>query len=68
MKALYCRDAGFDCGGVIRADSEEEILRLAADHAQSVHNVQVTPELAEQLKPLIRDEPKRDEAPKTSAD
>lgn len=56
MKTLSCRDAGFDCEGVIRAASEEEILRQAADHASAEHNVEVTPELAEQLKTLIRDE------------
>ncbi|QQS48219.1 MAG: DUF1059 domain-containing protein [Acidobacteriota bacterium] len=56
MKTLRCSDAGFDCEGVIQAATEEEILRQAADHAQAAHNVQVTPELAEQLKALISDE------------
>jgi predicted small metal-binding protein len=56
MKTLRCRDVGFDCEGVIQATSEEEILSQAAEHAQAAHNVQVTPELAEQLKTLIRDE------------
>lgn len=56
MKTLRCRDAGFDCEGVIQAATEEEILTQAAAHAQSAHNVQVTSELAEQLKTLIQDE------------
>ncbi len=56
MKTLHCRDAGFDCEGVIRGNSEEEVLNLAAQHAQEVHGVSVTPEMAEQLKTLIRDE------------
>lgn len=56
MKTLRCRDAGFDCEGVIQATSEEEILSQAAEHAQAAHNVQVTPELAEQLKTLIQDD------------
>lgn len=56
MKTLNCRDADFDCDGVIQAESEEEILNQAAEHAQSAHNLQVTPELAEQLKTLIKDE------------
>lgn len=56
MKTLRCRDAGFDCEGVIQAASEEEILQQAAAHAQAAHNVQVTPELAEQLKTLIQDD------------
>ena len=56
MKTLHCRDAGFDCNGVIRANTEEEVLKQAAQHALEVHSVTVTPELAEQLKPLIKDE------------
>lgn len=56
MKTLRCRDAGFDCEGIIQAASEEEILSQAAEHAQAAHNVQVTPELAEQLKTLIEDD------------
>ncbi len=56
MKTLRCRDAGFDCEGVIQAASEEEVLSQAAEHAQAAHNIQVTPEMAEQLKTLIEDE------------
>ncbi len=56
MKTLHCSDAGFACQGVIKANTEEEVLTLAAEHAQSVHGVQVTPELAEHLKTLIKEE------------
>ena len=56
MKVLHCREAGFDCEGVIRGETEEEILQQAAEHAQRDHNVSVTPELATQLRGLIRDE------------
>ncbi len=56
MKVLHCRDVGFDCDGVIRAESEEEVLRQAAEHAQTQHGVQVTPELANQVRSKIRDE------------
>lgn len=56
MKTLQCSDAGFDCEGKIRAESEEEILSQAAEHARAEHNIEVTPELAEQLKTLIRNE------------
>ena len=55
MKTLRCRDAGFDCSKEIQASTEEEVLRQAADHAQKVHNVQVTPQLAAQIKTLIKD-------------
>jgi len=33
-----------------------EVLAQAAEHAQTVHGVSVTPELAEGLKSLIREE------------
>ena len=53
MKTLKCRDAGFDCEAVIHASSEEEVLQQVADHAQSAHQVTVTPEMAEQIRGLI---------------
>ncbi|MEP7141647.1 MAG: DUF1059 domain-containing protein [Ferruginibacter sp.] len=56
MKTLHCRDAGFDCQGVIRANTEEEVLNQVSQHALEVHHVSVTPEMAEQLKTLIKDE------------
>ena len=56
MKTLRCSDAGFDCEGKLRAESEEEILRQAAEHARTAHNLEVTPELAQQLRTLIKDE------------
>ena len=57
MKVLRCRDVGFDCDHEIRAQSEEEVLQLAAEHASTVHNAQVTPELVEKVRRLILDEP-----------
>lgn len=56
MKILHCRDAGFDCNGQIKAETEEEVLTQAAHHAQTAHGVTVTPELADALKNLIREE------------
>lgn len=56
MKTLHCRDAGFDCDQVIRAHSEEQVLQGAARHAREAHGVEATPEMGEQLKPLIREE------------
>lgn len=56
MKTLHCRDAGFDCEGVIQANTNEEVLTQAAAHAQAAHGVVVTPELAGQLEGLIREE------------
>lgn len=56
MKTLRCRDAGFDCNKEIRAESEDEIMQQAAEHARRDHNVEVTPEMAAQVRSLIRDE------------
>ena len=56
MKTLHCRDAGFNCEGVIRGNSEDEVLNQGVQHALEVHGVSVTPELAEKLKTLIKDE------------
>ena len=49
-KAVRCRDVGFDCEGVIRGETEEEVLAQAAAHAQSAHDVkEITPEIEELL-------------------
>ena len=56
MKTLRCRDAGFDCDKEIHAQTEEAVLRQAAEHAENVHNVRVTPEMAAKIKTLIKSE------------
>jgi len=56
MKTLLCRDVGFDCEKEIRAESEEEVMRQVAAHAKNDHNVDVTPEIANQVRSLIRTE------------
>jgi predicted small metal-binding protein len=56
-KVIHCREVGFDCDGVIRAATEEEALRKAAEHARVVHNVtEVTPQMVAKVKEAIRDE------------
>lgn len=56
-KVLYCHDLGFDCEGVIRADSEAEILKQAAEHAKTVHNLQeITEDVITKLRSVIRTE------------
>ncbi len=56
MKVIRCRDGGFDCDEVVRGQSEEEVLQKAAEHGKSVHSMEMTPELAQQVRSLIRDE------------
>ena len=61
MKTLRCRDAGFDCDHEIRAQTVEEVLQRAAQHASDVHQVEVTPEMAQQVSQMIRDEANRED-------
>lgn len=57
MKTLKCRDVGFDCNAVVRAETEEEVMRQAAEHARAHHGVtEVTPEMGAKVKGLIRSE------------
>ena len=59
-KVVHCRDVGFDCDGVVRAETEEDALRQVAEHARSVHGLEeVSPEIAEQVRSVMREEPDR---------
>ena len=55
MRKLKCRDAGFDCEGVIQGESTDEVLDLAGQHAKEVHGVDVTPEMVDAISMQIRD-------------
>ena len=56
-KVIHCKDVGFDCEGVVRANSDPEVMQLAAEHAKSVHGVtELTNEMVEKVKSVIRDE------------
>jgi predicted small metal-binding protein len=41
-KQLNCADVGFDCGAQINADTEEEVMAQAAEHAKSAHGMSDT--------------------------
>ena len=54
---VHCRDVGFDCDGVVRAETEEELLQQVAEHAKSAHGLEeVTDEIVEKVKSVIREE------------
>ena len=55
---MHCFDAGFDCPAIVNAEIQEEILNIASQHAQTVHGVTIAPEMAEQIKTLIKNEKK----------
>jgi predicted small metal-binding protein len=49
-RQLSCRDAGVDCDFLVRAETEEEVIRLASDHACRVHNLcELTPEIRRKM-------------------
>lgn len=55
MKQLACRDAGFDCEAVVRGDSVDDVLAQAGPHAESVHGLEVTPQVREKLASAVKD-------------
>jgi predicted small metal-binding protein len=55
-KIVRCRDVGFNCEGVVRAETEEELLKQVAAHAKGVHNLQtVSEEVVAKVRRVIRD-------------
>jgi predicted small metal-binding protein len=57
-KVIHCREVGYDCDGVIRANTEEEALNMAAEHAKKVHGLnEVTPVIVDRIKSVMREEP-----------
>ena len=54
MKELRCREIGFDCDAVVRAESEEEVMRQVAEHARKVHGLDnITDDTAEKIRSTI---------------
>lgn len=58
-KVLRCRDLGMDCPKEIHAESEDELLRLAAEHAEKDHGfsaAMIPPSILAMVKAAIKDE------------
>lgn len=55
MKRVRCADLGFDCATEIQGESEDEVLQMAALHASQVHDLEVTDEVAEQVRAVMQD-------------
>jgi predicted small metal-binding protein len=54
---VHCRDVGFDCDGIVQADTEDDLLQQVAKHAQSEHGLEtVTDEVIAKVKSVIREE------------
>ena len=54
-KELKCGDLMPGCDFRAEGETEEEVMRKAAAHAQEVHNLEVTPELAEKVRGAIHE-------------
>ena len=55
-KVLRCDDMMTGCDYVARAESEDELMQKAAQHARDAHGITVSPEVVQQIKRKIRDE------------
>jgi predicted small metal-binding protein len=58
-KMLRCGDLGTNCPTELRADTEEELLKLAAEHAEKDHGLSadmIPPSILAMVKAAIKDE------------
>jgi predicted small metal-binding protein len=57
MKTITCREAGFDCGYVVKGETDEEVMKSGAEHVMKEHGYKpedITPEFKEKVRGLIR--------------
>lgn len=58
-KVLRCRDLGIDCQKEMRAENDDELLKLAAEHAEKDHGISaaaIPPSIMAMVKSAIKDE------------
>jgi predicted small metal-binding protein len=54
-KVLRCKDLGVDCDFEARAATEKEVLKIAADHAKTDHQIdEITQEYIKAWRKAIR--------------
>jgi predicted small metal-binding protein len=56
-KTLACGEIMDGCPATFSAETEDELLAQAGQHAAESHGLEVTPELVEVVRSHIRDEP-----------
>ena len=58
-KMLACRELGMDCDFVARGETEEDLMRVGAEHGRQVHAMtdeqMSDPQLQQRIRSLIRD-------------
>ncbi len=53
-KELRCREVGVDCDWVATGETEEEIMKKAAEHAKKDHGMnEIPPELVQKVRAAI---------------
>jgi predicted small metal-binding protein len=56
-KVLRCKDVGPDCDFVARGETEEEVLKLAAEHAGPAHGLtEMSDDVVAKVRAAIHDE------------
>lgn len=58
-KVLRCRDLGMNCPKEVRAETEEELMKLAAEHAEKDHGIaaaNIPPSILAMVKSAIKTE------------
>lgn len=58
-KVLRCRDLGTNCPKEIRAENTEELMKLAAEHAEKDHGINISnipPSMLALVQAAIKDE------------
>jgi predicted small metal-binding protein len=64
MKTLSCREAGCECDYIAKGETEEEVMRDAADHGIKEHGKKAEDmnQMKEMLRALIHDSGSNDTA------
>lgn len=56
MKKLTCKDVGVECDVVFEAETEDEVMKKAAEHAAAEHNLpEIPPILDKKCRGAIED-------------
>ena len=56
-KTYTCRDVGVDCDWKTSGATEDEVMAKISEHAAQVHpTIELTPELVEAVRKVIKDE------------
>ena len=54
-KELSCREAGADCDFLVRAETEEEVMSIASEHACKIHGYCDVSKMKDEIKSFIKD-------------